>query len=538
MRRAIVLIVPGFLILIAVTDTAGHADRASTMPEPAAAQVAIEPLPPDAKIDLVVSHANNPVAMTFAPDGRWFFTERTTGLVEMVSGGSVAPIFQVNPFYGAERGLIGIALDPNFTTNGYIYIYFTSNQSQPIDGRLDNRVVRFTFHGGWGNAETLMLRVPLDSDYTEVHNGGNLHFGPDGKLYASIGDYDNPANAQSLAMLPGKIHRLNPTIPVSAPPDNPFYSNPAVTAKSIYAYGFRNPFDFDFDPVSRAIFAEDNGTSCDDEVNRVLPGYNYGWRPNYPPCEDSSPAGPNPVYNPIPPLINWNPSIAPTGVTFYRGDVIPEWKNDLFVCHWKTGELHHFKLNAARTSITAHTIISDMALGTQLCNLDIETGTDGALYFFRNETSDPTKATRDIYRITRDSTVYASTLSPAVPNPAAGAALTYTMRLIHYGRLTTTFAITSSLPPSTTLIDGSPQAGLGAIVGSNAGIAWTGSITPNASLIATYRVTVSDQIAAPTVLANTMYITTSSTGPIERTAMVIVNGQAVYLPLLLRTSAP
>jgi glucose/arabinose dehydrogenase len=423
--------------------------------------------------------------------------------------------------------LLGIALDPNFASNGYLYVYYTSAEDFAVTQTYDNRVVRFTLDHGPDVSPTLMLKVPLQGN--AIHNGGNLRFGPDGKLYASIGDYASASNGQNLNTLPAKIHRFNPTAPLSAPPDNPFFTNPSVLAKSIYAYGFRNPFDFDFDPVSGALFAGENGVACDDEVNRVLPGYNYGWRVNYPTCDDFSSGGPDPAYNTIPPLAAWPYSVAPTGVTFYRGDFIPEWKNDLFVCHWKTGELHHFKLNAARDAIVSDTIVAGA-----VCNLDIETGTDGALYFLRNDESEPAKEYRDIYRITRDATVYASTFWPSSPNPAAGSALTYTMRLVHYGTLTTTYSITSSLPASTTLAAGSPQAAGGTISGSGAGILWTGSITPNTVLTATYRLAVNSQLTTPTLLSNTMIISTDLLSPTQRTAFIIANGQAVYLPIALR----
>ena len=537
-RRMFSLIILGLVFQIATGGALARSPRVVAprlmFSGPAyATQVTTEPLPPGARIEPVFNDVRNPVAMTFAPDGRWFFTERTTGWVQMVTGANRGGVFHTPNLSGAERGQLGIALDPNFVSNGYVYVFYTSFEDRAVTGKIDNRVVRFQLQGNRGISPTLMLTVPLDSNASEIHNGGNLHFGPDGKLYVSIGDYFNDTNGQNLSKMPAKIHRFDTTVPLSAPTDNPFYDGGGPNADSTYAYGFRNPFDFDFDPVSGVLFAGDNGIDCDDEVNRVLPGYNYGWRTHYEPCDDFSPDGPDPAYNTIPPLIAWPYSAVPTGVTFYRGDLFPEWKNDLFVCHWKKGELHHFKLNAARNAIASHTIIADIA-----CHLDIETGNGGALYYFSDDTTDPVKEYRDIYRITRDATVYASTFAPSSPIPAAGDALTYTLRLVHYGMLTTTFTITSSLPPSTTLIDGSPQAAGGAIVGSGAGITWTGSILPNTTLTATYRVNISDQIAAPTLLINAMHISTDLAGSTQRVAIVVVNGRAVYLPILLRAFVP
>lgn len=538
MRPRVVLI-----ILIVAVSTIGSVASARVERSPAHASrsnapaVDVESLPPGARIE-IGHRVRDPVAMAFAPDGTWVYTERRTGIVGWVDANGFAyPSYDapVAAPFESERGLIGITFDPNFASNGHIYIFYTGS---PGGGVIENYVERLTLQSWRAVSPTRVLTVPLDWNQAVVHNGGNVHFGPDGKLYVSIGDYFNAANGQDLHKVPAKIHRFNTTVPLSAPSDNPFHDGAGPNADSIYAYGFRNPFDFDFDPVSGVLFAGDNGTACDDEVNRVLPGYNYGWRTNYPECDDSSPGGPDPAYNTIPPLISWPYSVAPTGVTFYRGDLFPEWKNDLFACHWKSGELHHFKLNGARDAIVSHTILTDPALGTVLCHLDIETGRGGALYFFRNDPADPNKEYRHIVRITRDATIYASTFEPSTRIPAAGESLAYTMRLVHYGTLTTTFSITSSLPPSTTLVDGSPQASGGVIVESSAGIDWTGSILPNTVLMATYRVTVSDQIASPVMLTNTLTISTDIAGSVQRVAAIVVNGRAAYLPVILREFAP
>jgi len=538
MRPRVVLIV-----LIVASSTIGSVVSARVGRSPAhssrsnALAVDVEPLPPGARIE-IGPRVRDPVSMAFAPDGTWVYTERLTGVVRWVDANGFAwPLYRapVAAPFESERGLIGITFDPNFASNGHIYIFYTGS---PGGGVIENYVERLTLQSGSPLSPTRVLTVSLDSNQTLIHNGGNVHFGPDGKLYVSIGDYFNAANGQDLSKMPAKIHRFNPTAPLSAPTDNPLYDGGGPHADSTFAFGFRNPFDFDFDPVSGVLLAGDNGVACDDEVNRVLPGYNYGWRTNYLECDDSSPGGPDPAYNTIPPLISWPYSVAPTGVTFYRGDLFPEWKNDLFACHWKSGALHHFKLNGARDAIVSHTILADPALGTVLCHVDIETGRGGALYFFRNDPLDQNKEYRHIARLTRDATIYASTFEPSTRILAAGESLTYTMRLVHYGTLTTTFSIVSSLPPSTTLVDGSPQASGGAIGGSGAGVDWTGSILPNTVLTATYRATVSDQITSPVMLTNTLTIWTDIAGSTQRVATIVVNGRAAYLPLVLRQFAP
>ncbi|HLF27259.1 MAG TPA: PQQ-dependent sugar dehydrogenase [Anaerolineae bacterium] len=530
MRRLLPLVA---LFLMLFSTGSGAIAQVDPLRQVTQQTVALEPLPPGARVELVLDHVRNPVAMAFAPDGRWFFTERTTGWVRVVSGSSHYPIFYVPARSEGERGSLGVAVDPNFASNGYVYVYYTSDEDRRTTGKLDNRIVRYTIQGNNASGRTFMLKAPLDSDSSVIHNGGNMRFGPDGKLYVSIGDYFNAGNGQNLSTLPAKIHRFNPTTPLSAPSDNPFYDGGGPQADSIYAFGLRNPFDFDFDPVTGALFAADNGVACDDEINRLLPGANSGWRVNYPACDDFSAGGPDPNYNTLPPLIAWPYSAVPTGVMFYRGNLFPEWKNDLFVCHWKNGELHHFKLNGARTAIAAHTILAGLA-----CHIDVETGNGGAIYFIRNEDPDPNKEYRDIYRITRDATIYASTFAPSNVVPRAGEALTYTLRLVHYGTLTTTFSITSSLPPLTTLIAGSPQASGGAISGSGTGVAWSGSITPNTTLTAVYRVAVNANLGAPTPLGNTARISTSNAGALQLPTSVIANGRSIYLPLALRAFMP
>ena len=533
MRSRVALIV----LIVAVSTTGSAAGARVSRPD--APAVDVEPLPPGGRIE-IGPRVRDPVSMAFASDGTWYYTERRTGIVRRVDANGFAfPLYDapVAAPPESERGLIGITLDPDFTSNGYIYIFYTGS---PAVNVIENYVERLTLHSGSTVSATRVLSVPLDWNQAVIHNGGNLRFGPDGKLYLSIGDYFDAANGQDLGKMPAKIHRFNPSVPLSAPFDNPFYDGPGPNADSLYAYGFRNPFDFDFDPVSGTLFAGDNGVACDDEVNRVRPGYNYGWRTNYPECDDSSPGGPDPAYNTILPLISWPYSVVPTGVTFYRGDLFPEWKNDLFVCHWKSGELHHFKLNAARNTIVSHTILTVPypELGAVLCHLDIETGHGGALYFFRNDPADPNKEFRYVMRLTRDATIYASTFEPSARIPAAGESLTYTMRLVHYGTLTTTFSITSSLPPSTTLVEGSLQASGGAIGGSSGGVDWAGSVLPNTTLTATYRVTVSDLIVTPVMLTNTLTISTDVAGSARRVATIVVNGRAVYLPLVLRQFTP
>lgn len=315
-------------------------------------------------LELVASNLNALIAMTFDSTGRLFFTEKSGKVRLLVNRQLVStPVISFDVDTCSERGLLGIALDPAFNTNHYVYVYYTANSGSSC-GSTTNRVVRFTEVNGIGRNRRTIFTSPAVG--AGNHNGGNLQFGPDGKLYISVGDDSIAANSQNLSVKNGKIHRINAD--GSIPTDNPFYGQQGVV-QSIFAYGLRNSFDFDFDPVTRKLFASENGPNCDDEVNRILPGYNYGWRSNYP-CGDNDTA-----YNTIAPLIRWTPTIAPTGITFYRGGL----GRPLFMCSYNDGKLHRLQLSSDRKQITQDRIVP-LPSGVS-CNEEVETGPDGALYF-------------------------------------------------------------------------------------------------------------------------------------------------------------
>ncbi len=329
-----------------------------------------EALPPGAKVETVLTGMDKPIALAFDPAGRLFYTEKVTGKVRLFENGKLQPdpviTFKVNS--NGERGLLGIAVDPNFNANHYVYVYYTCGECDPIQ----NRVARFTESNGVGSNPTTIFTSPVFS--ATNHNGGNIHFGPDGKLYVSVGDGGCcPENAQDVTVRNGKLHRINPD--GSMPADNPTFGGQGALP-SLYAMGLRNSFDFAFDSVVKGrIFASENGPNCDDEMNRIEAGYNYGWRPDYP-CDDANPAK---DVNTIPPL--WylprgQCCEAPTGITVYNGNSVPQWKDGLFMAGYQGGKLRHFYLNSDRTALTASKVVE----GIQ-ANMDLETGPDGAFYY-------------------------------------------------------------------------------------------------------------------------------------------------------------
>jgi glucose/arabinose dehydrogenase len=346
--------------------------------------VTVESLPSGAVVTQVLPGMVNPVAMVFDPSGRLFYTEKTTGKVRLFENGVLQPtaVFTFTVSTTSERGLLGITLDPDFSSNHLVYVYYTSvEQGSCGSGFVENRVARFVETNGVGaNPQTIFTSCQSAGN----HVGGNIHFGPDGKLYITIGENATPANSQNPGDKRGKIHRVNPDGSTPLEPTDP--PNPVITStgqiSSVFALGLRNSFDFDFDPLTPLapwprLFASENGPGCDDEMNRIEGGYNYGWRPSYP-CDDPVP---NPAYNTIPPM--WHLGTgqccqAPTGAHVYRGLAVPTWTNDLFMCSYTGGPLRHFYLDPTRTyAITVATVQG------VTCNMDIETGPDGAFYYMQ-----------------------------------------------------------------------------------------------------------------------------------------------------------
>jgi glucose/arabinose dehydrogenase len=330
-----------------------------------------EPLPPGASIQTVLPNMDMPVAMAFDPQGRLFYTERVSGNVRLFANGTLQsnPVITFNVDSSGERGLLGIAIDPSFAGNHYIYVYYTCAVGTGCPS-TENRVARFTESNGVGSGPTTIFASPQTAGN---HNGGNIHFGPDGKLYISVGDNATAANSQDVAVKNGKMHRINSD--GSIPSDNPVFTQTGALP-SLYAMGLRNSFDFTFDPVAPGrIFASENGPSCDDEMNRIEAGYNYGWRDNYP-CDDPNPS---PVYNTIAPLWyipNGQCCEAPTGITVYTGNQIPQWHNHLFMATYNNSTLRHFYLDQSRTVVTTTNVVQGVT-----APMDLETGPDGALWY-------------------------------------------------------------------------------------------------------------------------------------------------------------
>jgi glucose/arabinose dehydrogenase len=220
----------------------------------------------------IATGLSSPTSMGFAPDGRLFVCQQG-GQLRVIKNGSllVAPFVTLTVDSAGERGLLGVAFDPAFAANNFVYVYYTATTPS-----THNRVSRFTANGdvAVAGSEQIILDLNNLSSATN-HNGGAIHFGPDGKLYIAVGENANTANSQTLSNLLGKILRINPD--GTMPADNPFFNTATGNNRAIWALGLRNPFTFGFQPGSGRLLINDVGQSSWEEINDGIAGANYGW---------------------------------------------------------------------------------------------------------------------------------------------------------------------------------------------------------------------------------------------------------------------
>ncbi len=374
---------------------------------PAAAFAA---LPPGFEIETLASGMTLPTAITFTNDGRIFIAEKN-GTILTYKDGKLLPnplirLTDVNDY--GDRGLIGIAADPNFSQNGYLYLSYTHENTPGTNysGSKTGHIARITVKGDIADESSKVILVgtvggdinspsctnfPITADCitsdSSSHSVGGLRFGPDGKLYATLGEgasFDfvnaNSLNAQNIDALGGKMLRINTD--GTAPGDNPFYNGDANANRSkVYAYGLRHMYRFNFKP-SGELFGGDVGWNNWEEVNKIVRGGNYGW-----PCREGG--LPTVGYdctavNAIDPFYYYGHNSAGAGAVtsgaFPSGNAYPtEYANTFFFGDYAQNWIKQMKVS----SISEFVGVTDFAGGADKTNGPVEfaTGPEGNVYF-------------------------------------------------------------------------------------------------------------------------------------------------------------
>ncbi len=294
-------------------------------PRPGGASVTLVPALGDPKLTA-------PVELVQGPGNRFYVLEQA-GIVKVLAPEgagepTVALDISERITAGGEAGLLGIAFDPKFADNGFVYLYFTENVDEKPGIVFQDILARFTSTDGGAtfDAASQKTLLKVDDPYGN-HNGGHVAFGPDGMLYVGLGDGgsagDPLQNGQNKEALLGKLLRIDPNAgePYGIPPTNPFATGGG--RPEIYAYGFRNPWKFSFDKLTGDLWLADVGQSKYEEVDRVILGGNYGWNVregkhcyNAPTCATEGL---------IDPVVEYSRSdgVSVTGGYVYRGTKIP-----------------------------------------------------------------------------------------------------------------------------------------------------------------------------------------------------------------------
>lgn len=302
------------------------------------------------RAETVATGLEVPWALAFAPDGRLFVTERP-GRIRVVKDGRLdpEPVATLTVAATGEAGLMGLALDPRFADNGHLYVCYTAE----APGGLVNRVARLTLRDGRAGNERVLLDGMRGA---AIHDGCRLRFGPDGKLYATMGDAAEPRLAQQKDSLNGKILRLEAD--GSVPRDNPFPGSP------VWSLGHRNPQGLAWDGKGRLLAAE-HGPNAHDEINRIEPGKNYGWPDVY--GEGGAAAERRGYVDPI--VESERDTWAPSGIA-----IVGE---HLWIAALRGERLIQLTLDAELKLVNARSILRRVHGRLR----DVVVGPDGALYF-------------------------------------------------------------------------------------------------------------------------------------------------------------
>ena len=382
----IMLLCAAILLLIACGSDEGVANIEGTE--------TVQPQEEEAgPIGQAVVRGSEPVAFEFAPDGRLFFNLRQLGEIrwfDMDQWDPDSAVLSEGDLFATEEvrsrnecGLLGIAIDPDFSTNHYVYVYLT--QSTSVEDVATLRVVRYTDVDGLGTDRTVLVELLDTEPGVCVHVGGGLHFGPDGYLYLSVGNNEQKQRAGGLDNPLGKFLRFDKR-DGSPAPDNPFINEPGADPR-IYAHGIRNTFDFAFHGETGVLYAPDNGPGNCDELNVIESGAGYGV-PGSLPRDDADTClglgGVDPIY--LFSVTDAEPedfpsNVAPAGMAFLPEGQYEGLGNGLLICEFNTGIMRYLEFGGSDND----EIVEDLVLMDD-CRFNVSIDSEGIIYYSSGDT--------------------------------------------------------------------------------------------------------------------------------------------------------
>ncbi len=331
------------------------------------------------RVTTVAEGLDHPWSLAFLPDGSMLVTERNGGLRVIRDGKLVAEPVAGTPqaLTGGQGGLLDVAVDPDFATNGFVYLAY----SEGTEDANHTAVLRAKFDGRALSESKVIFRAVPDRS-TQAHYGGRLLFLPDGTLLVTLGDgFIYREEAQNLANHHGKIVRI--ATDGSIPSDNPFVGREGARPE-IWSWGHRNVQGVAFDPETGRVFETEHGAQTGDELNVIEKGLNYGW-PKATYAIDYSGAVISP-HQELPdvrkPIAYWTKeTLAPSGLAVYRGALFPQWNGDVLAGALAAREVRRIDLDASGAVVGQERLFTELDARIR----DVRVGPDGAVWLLTDD---------------------------------------------------------------------------------------------------------------------------------------------------------
>jgi glucose/arabinose dehydrogenase len=316
--------------------------------------------------ETVVSNLTVPWDLTFTPSGILYFTERRGEIKKVVDSNVITISHPLNVHTETEAGLMGMVFDPNYPQDPFVYTCYSYLEGTSIKNRVSRLNVE---ENSFANQTILIDAIPGSTN----HDGCRILFGPDGKLYITMGDAKVGGNAQDTNSLSGKILRINKDGTI--PSDNPF-------GNQVWSYGHRNAQGLAFDDIGR-LYSSEHGDASEDEVNRIISGGNYGWPYIEGRCNTPSESNECSSRDLQEPLTVYTPTLAVSGIAFYNKNMFPEWQGNLLLASLKAGKLYRIIIDNEGRAVDEEMLVgftTDESKPFYGRLRDVEVAPDGSIY--------------------------------------------------------------------------------------------------------------------------------------------------------------